>query len=108
MTTNAQRSHRPSLKLVPINPDEGKPGHMDKPQGVAGTGRLQLLLPTSSVERLEAIKDTIEAASYAEVIRRALRLYEAFLAEERDGGHVFVRREGDGGDVIIPLSFLFH
>lgn len=69
----------------------------------ARTARLQLVLPEKSVDRLEALKEVTEASSYAEVIRRALRIYEGLLAETDAGGTVFVKRP-DGSDEIVPLS----
>ena len=66
------------------------------------TGRLQLVLPEQSVDRLEALKEVTEAASYAEVIRRALRLYEGLLAETEAGGDILVRRQ-DGTEEKVPL-----
>ena len=38
-----------------------------------------------AMERLQRLKDRTEAASYAEVIRNALRLYEALVAEAEQG-----------------------
>ena len=39
------------------------------------TTRVQLEMPPQAMERLQRLKDRTEAASYAEVIRNALRLY---------------------------------
>ena len=68
----------------------------------ARTARLQIVLPQPSFDRLEAIKEETEAASYAEVIRRALRLYEGLLAETREGGKLVVLRD-DGSVEDVPL-----
>ncbi len=38
-------------------------------------------MPEQSYKRLVALKDKIEASSHAEVIRRALQLYEALIEE---------------------------
>ena len=73
------------------------------PRRLARNARLQLLLPERSVDRLEALKETTEATSHAEVIRRALRIYEGLLAETEVGGILFVRR-ADGSEEIVPLS----
>ena len=56
--------------------------------------RLQLELPDRSFERLEQMKERTEAASYAEVVRQALRLYEDMLDEARRGAEFMVRRPG--------------
>jgi Arc/MetJ-type ribon-helix-helix transcriptional regulator len=55
------------------------------------TTRVQLELPASSMERLKALRTKTEAASYAEVIRNALRLYEALIGEVEAGNQVFVK-----------------
>ena len=47
------------------------------------------------MERLQKLKDKTEAASYAEVIRNALRLFEA-LVEEHEKGAEFSLRRPDG------------
>lgn len=47
------------------------------------------------MERLNALKDKTEAASRAEVVRNALRLYEA-LIEEIESGTQFLVRDKDG------------
>ena len=54
----------------------------------ADTMRLNLLLPAKSIERLDRLKDKTEAASYTEVIRNAIRLYEAIIAEYEKGNKV--------------------
>lgn len=69
----------------------------------AMTGRLQIVMPGQSFQRLEAIKEVTEAASYSEVIRRALRIYEGLLAEIERGGEVFVKRPG-GTVELVPLK----
>jgi hypothetical protein len=69
----------------------------------AGSVRLQLVLPVESVNRLDALKEATEASSYAEVLRRALRIYEGLLAETQDGGEVFVKRR-DGVEEKVPLK----
>ena len=55
------------------------------------TTRVQLELPTQSMERLQRLKDKAEAASYAEVIKNALRLYEALVEEVEQGREVLIR-----------------
>ncbi|HEY4125399.1 MAG TPA: ribbon-helix-helix protein, CopG family, partial [Rhizomicrobium sp.] len=45
------------------------------------TTRVQLEMPPQAMERLTRLKEKTEAASYAEVIRNALRLYEALVDE---------------------------
>ncbi len=59
------------------------------------TTRVQLEMPPQAMERLQRLKDRSEASSYAEVIRNALRLYEA-LVEEHDQGNQFALKKTDG------------
>ena len=62
------------------------------------TTRVQFEMPEQSYNRMIALKDKIEASSHAEVIRRALQLYEAVIEETERGGEVSIRRE-DGNEV---------
>jgi len=55
------------------------------------TTRVQLEMPPQAMERLQRLKDKTEAASYAEVLRNALRLYEALIAEADRGAELSVR-----------------
>jgi len=66
----------------------------------AGVRRIQMDMPPRSVERLERLRDLTEAASYAEVMRNALRLYEAMIGEVEAGHEILVKR----GEVVVPLS----
>ena len=62
--------------------------------------RVQLDFAPRSLERLNALKLKTEASSYAEVVRNALRLYEA-LIEETEGGKQFLTRDKNG--VVSPF-----
>lgn len=79
------------------------------PDADSGTrsGRLQLVLPERSIERLEAIKEATEATSYAEVLRHSLRIYEGLLAERDEGNELVIRRK-DGTEEVIPLRFFIR
>ena len=66
--------------------------------GERTTTRVQLEMPPQAMERLQKLKDKTEAASYAEVIRNALRLFEA-LVEEHEKGAEFSLRRPDGETV---------
>jgi hypothetical protein len=57
--------------------------------------RVQFDLPPRSMERLNVLKLKTEAASYAEVFKNALRLYEA-LIEETEQGRTFLIRDENG------------
>ena len=55
--------------------------------------RVQFDLPPRSMDRLNILKLKTEAASYAEVVKNALRLYEALIEETESGKQFFVRDE---------------
>ena len=55
------------------------------------TTRVQLELPWSSMERIKSLREKTEAASYAEEIRNALRLYEALVKESEDGNQLYIK-----------------
>ncbi|WP_428486326.1 hypothetical protein [Rhodopila sp.] len=55
--------------------------------------RVQFDLPPRSMERLNILKLKTEAASYAEVVKNALRLYEALIEETEAGKQFYVRSE---------------
>ena len=61
--------------------------------------RVQFDLPPRSMDRLNTLKLKTEASSYAEVVKNALRLYEA-LIEETESGKQFLVRDMDG--VVSP------
>jgi hypothetical protein len=62
--------------------------------------RVQLDFAPRAMERLNALKAKTEAASYAEVVKNALRLYEG-LIEEVESGKQFLVRDKDG--VVAPF-----
>jgi hypothetical protein len=57
--------------------------------------RVQFDLPPRSMERLNTLKRKTEATSYAEVVKNALRLYEA-LIEDTEAGKQFLVRDAAG------------
>jgi hypothetical protein len=66
--------------------------------------RLQPELPQRSYERLKSLKDKTEAASYSEVLKNALRLYESVIDQYEDGKRLFVK--GEDGALIEYKVFL--
>lgn len=77
-------------------------GDDPSPRRLARTARLQLVLTEEAVATLEALKEATGAASFAEVVRRALRIYEGLLAEADDGASILVKRK-DGSVENVPL-----
>jgi len=72
--------------------------------GARATTRVQLEMPPQAMVRLQKMKDRTEAASYAEVIRNALRLFEA-LVEEHEKGSEFALR-GPNGELVAYKIFV--
>ena len=70
--------------------------------GERSTTRVQLEMPPQAMERLTRLKEKTEAASYAEVIRNALRVFEA-LSEEHDKGNEFLLKRSDGQTVAYRI-----
>lgn len=64
------------------------------------TTRVQLEMPPRSMDRLRSLKDKTEAASYAEVLRNALRFYE-FIVAEAEQGRVVVTEGKDGKRTVL-------
>lgn len=56
------------------------------------------------MERLQKLKDRTEAASYAEVIRNALRLFEALVEEHERGAEFSLKRAG--GETVAYKIFV--
>lgn len=71
-------------------------------EGDRTTTRVQLELPPQAMERLQRLKEKTEAASYAEVIRNALRLLEA-LVDEHEKGAEFTLRKPDGETIAYKI-----
>jgi len=70
--------------------------------GERTTTRVQLEMPPQAMERLQRLKEKSEAASYAEVIRNALRLFEALL-DEHEKGSEFSLKRADGETVAYKI-----
>jgi hypothetical protein len=79
--------------------DEAKDQTQEKAK-VLRKNRVQLDFPPRAMERLNTLKAKTEASSYAEVVKNALRLYEA-LIEEEESGKQFLTRDKNG--VVSPF-----
>jgi len=76
---------------------------MPKGQNTASNAskRIQMDMPPRSVERLKRLQEVTEASSYAEVMKNALRLYEALIEEIEAGHEIMVRRGQDTAPLMI-------
>ena len=70
----------------------GERPEVETETGERVTTRVQLEMPPQAMARLQKLKDRSEAASYAEVIRNALRLYEALVDEHEKGSEFSLKR----------------
>ncbi len=61
-------------------------------------------MPPQAMARLQKMKDRTEAASYAEVIRNALRLYEALVDEHEKGSEFSLKRAN--GEIVQYNVFI--
>ncbi len=68
------------------------------------TTRVQLEMPPQAMARLQKLKDRTEAASYAEVIRNALRVFEALVDEHEKGSDFFLKRAN--GEIVNYKIFV--
>ena len=81
--------------------------HGEAPDAIPGertNTRVQLEMPPQAMERLQRLKEKSEAASYAEVIRNALRLYEALVDEHEQGAEFSLKRPN--GEVVAYKIFV--
>jgi hypothetical protein len=66
------------------------------------TRRVQMELSPGSFERLNRLKDLSEAASYTEVMKDALRLYEYFIEQDINGSKFIVEtKDGKTSEIKI-------
>lgn len=64
--------------------------------------RIQVDLGPKAIQSLELLKTKTESTSYAEVFRRAMRLFQGLLALLDQGGSLFVRMpDGSEKKVLI-------
>lgn len=66
------------------------------------TRRVQLELPSKSMQRLESLKDQTEAASYAEVIRNAMMAY-GWLIERYENNEKVLIQDASGNTREVEL-----
>lgn len=73
-----------------------------RPKLDSSTVRLNLLLPEAMYDRIEQLQHETDAASIAELIRRAITVYASLHEAHRDDMEVIVRsRDGSSEHQII-------
>lgn len=73
----------------------------------AKTTRVQLELPEKSMERLVTLKDKTEAASYAEVMKNALRLYESMISQYEGGKRLYLKDPQDPQGQLVEYEVFY-
>jgi Arc/MetJ-type ribon-helix-helix transcriptional regulator len=68
------------------------------------TTRVQLEMPPQAMERLQRLKERTEATSYAEVVRNALRIFEALAGEQEKGAELMLRKSN--GELVAYKLFV--
>lgn len=63
--------------------------------------RLNLAIPESVRQRIEALQEATEAQSLTEVIRRALAVYEFLVKEKADGARVVSVKKGQTVEIAL-------
>ena len=66
--------------------------------------RLQFEFSRDAYERLNRMKDEAHAASYAELVRNALRLYEWFIQQQNAGYEIGLIKDDK---VVKEVKFVF-
>jgi hypothetical protein len=80
-------------------------GSADEPAPRAGAKtRVQFDLPPRSMALLTELKDKTDAASYAEVFKNALKLYDGLITEVERGGE-FLLRDREGNIAAFKMFF---
>lgn len=78
---------------------------MRKPRAVPKV-RLNLDMSTTTRDRLDDLRDRLNADSRSELLRRALAIYGMLIANEIDGGTVVVHRV-DGTEARLVFAEAF-
>jgi hypothetical protein len=69
---------------------------------MADTRRVQMELSPASFDRLNRLKEKVEASTYTEVMKDALRLYEYFVQKDTEGSSFLVKsKSGEVAEVKI-------
>ena len=66
--------------------------------------RLNLVVPASTAQRLERLKEQTSASSITEVIKAALLVYATVVDQLEDGRQFYTKRDGD--DALVRTVFL--
>ena len=65
--------------------------------------RMSFLLPKSSADRIETIKEAAELSTATDVVRQSLRLYDAMINETLDGATFRIIRKDGSNEAFQPF-----
>ena len=82
-----------TLSIATDFPHSGAAGRDRDSVKTTKKNRVQLDFAPKAMERLNALKAKTEATSYAEVVKNALRLYEALIEETESGKQFLIKDE---------------
>ena len=71
--------------------------------GDSQTKRVVIEFPGENYDRLMKLKDQADATSLADVVRRALKLFEFFMQSRDEGWTIQLKRGDESKDVEILL-----
>jgi hypothetical protein len=74
-----------------------------RPKNLEPGNRLHIQIPESLTQKLLEIQRDTHASSITEVVKNALTLYAAAVAEHKCGGHVLFKRKDEEGARQLPL-----
>lgn len=75
---------------------------MPRPKRTARTVRLNLEMHEAVRARIENLKESTQADSMAEVIRRALAVYSSLYDATQEGGKIIIKNGAREIEVLIP------
>ena len=76
-----------------------------KPLGKKNGGRrIQFEFSADAYERLNTLKEMTASASYAELIRNALRVYEWVMEQEKEGNQIGIIKDNK---MVKEVKFIF-
>jgi hypothetical protein len=74
-----------------------------RPKSLESGNRLHIYIPESLTNRLLEIQRDTHAGSVTEVVKAALQLYAAAIAEHKNGGHLYFKRREDSTERQLAL-----
>lgn len=74
-----------------------------RPRAAEMSSRINISVPESLAAKLLELQEYTHAPSMTEVVRNALVLYAAAVAEHKRGGSIYFKRDADGKERELAL-----